>query len=55
MESKWENKWEKKGNAKGKSNGKTSSDVERILAFDKIGLKDPIESFSAYYWYRYPC
>ena len=29
-------------NSKGISNGKTASDIERILAFDKIGLKDPI-------------
>jgi len=27
----------------GISNGKTGSDIERILAFDKLGLKDPIE------------
>ena len=27
----------------GLSDGKTGSDIERILAFDKIGLKDPIK------------
>ena len=27
----------------GRSNGKTGSDIERILAFDSIGLKDPIQ------------
>ena len=27
----------------GISNGKTGSDIERILAFDKLGLEDPIE------------
>ena len=27
----------------GRANGKTGSDVERILAFNKLGLKDPIE------------
>ena len=27
----------------GKSDGKTGSDIERILAFDKINMKDPIE------------
>ena len=25
----------------GKSNGKTGSDVERILSFNEIGIKDP--------------
>ena len=29
--------------SKGKSNGKTGSDIERILAFSKLGLKDPID------------
>lgn len=29
--------------ADGKSHGMTGSDVERILAFDKLGLRDPIE------------
>lgn len=29
--------------ADGKAHGMTGSDVERILAFDKIGLKDPIQ------------
>ena len=29
--------------SKGRSNGKTGSDIERILAFDKLGLKDPID------------
>ena len=28
---------------KGRSSGKTGSDIERILAFNSIGLKDPIE------------
>jgi len=28
--------------ANGVSNGKTGSDIERILAFNKLGLKDPI-------------
>ncbi|MBT4391166.1 MAG: peptide-methionine (R)-S-oxide reductase MsrB [Euryarchaeota archaeon] len=28
---------------KGKSSGKSGSDVERILAFDSLGLEDPIE------------
>ena len=28
---------------KGRSSGKTGSDIERILAFNNIGLKDPIE------------
>ena len=28
---------------KGRSNGKTGSDIERIIAFNKNGLKDPIE------------
>ena len=27
----------------GKSSGKTGSDIERILAFNKIGIKDPID------------
>jgi 7-cyano-7-deazaguanine synthase len=27
----------------GKSDGKTGSDIERILAFDSIGIKDPIK------------
>lgn len=27
----------------GRANGKTGSDVERILAFNKLGLKDPVE------------
>ena len=27
----------------GRANGKTGSDVERILAFNKVGLKDPVE------------
>ena len=30
-------------NEKGISNGKTGADIERILAFDKIGIKDPIK------------
>ena len=30
-------------NAEGKSNGKTGSDIERILAFANLGLKDPID------------
>ena len=29
-------------NKNGLSDGKTGSDIERILAFDKIGLKDPL-------------
>ena len=28
---------------KGRSNGKTGSDIERIIAFNKNGLKDPID------------
>jgi len=28
---------------KGRSSGKSGSDIERILAFDNIGIKDPIE------------
>ena len=27
----------------GKSNGETGSDVERILAFGELGIKDPLE------------
>ena len=27
----------------GRANGKTGSDVERILAFSKLGLKDPVD------------
>ena len=27
----------------GRSNGKTGSDIERIIAFNKNGLKDPID------------
>ena len=30
-------------NKNGISEGKTGADIERILAFDKIGLKDPLE------------
>ena len=30
-------------NKKGLSSGKSGSDIERILAFNKIGLKDPIK------------
>lgn len=30
-------------NGEGVSNGKTASDVERILAFNEIGLKDPLK------------
>ena len=30
-------------NEKGISNGKTASDIERILAFNKLGIKDPIK------------
>ena len=34
-------------NSNGVSDGKTGSDIERILAFDALGLKDPIK-------YKYP-
>ncbi len=30
-------------NEKGISNGKTASDIERILAFNEIGIKDPLK------------
>ena len=30
-------------NSNGISNGKTGSDIERILAFNELGLKDPLE------------
>ena len=30
-------------NSNGISNGKTGSDIERILAFDSIGIKDPLK------------
>ena len=29
--------------SKGRSSGKSGSDIERILAFHKLGLRDPIE------------
>ena len=32
-----------KPDAKGQSNGETGSDIERILAFDKLKIKDPIK------------
>ena len=28
---------------KGKSNGRTGADIERILAFDNLGVIDPLE------------
>ena len=30
-------------NEQGISNGKTASDIERILAFNELGMKDPIK------------